>query len=162
GRARVDEALKAVPARTAMTVAQAEQLRQQLIAAIADPSSGDRLVALPNSIFRDDPGMSDQERRAIADRFIDFLKIIKDQQDNKSNVTATNLPPIAAAAISGFQKWATPTPSGAPQFWALLVTRIQTASQTNQALATRVSARMQDFRNLAGLTGTALAAIGEG
>jgi hypothetical protein len=158
GRARVDAALRAVQPHTAVTLVQADQLRQRLIAVVADPLTGDRLVAPAKSIFWNDPSMTQADRDAVARTFIVFLKKIKDQQDNRDNESDSILPSTGAGAITEFQKWTAPV----DRFWEQLVTRVDAAAKTNPALAALVTGHLQDYRDLATLSSTALNAVANG
>src|SRR5262249_41140802 len=108
GAVRVDNTLRNIPPLTAeISIDQAEALRQELIAAIADPTTGDRLGALPGSLFRKQPRMTASERDTVTRKFRDFLADAKQAQDAKFSDIG-NLAPLTSRAIRSLQLWVGP------------------------------------------------------
>jgi hypothetical protein len=156
GTVRVDTFLRTVEPLTEILVDQAEGLRQELIGVIADPATGDRLVALPGSIFRNDSRMTPQERDAVTRKFRGFLAGALQAQDNKFP-QIDNLEQSRANAMSALQRWAGPT-----SFYRQMLDKLEAAAQTDQALEALLAPHRKELHDLALLTGTPLRAAAAG
>jgi len=149
---RINLFLRTIPRERGATINEVQTLRDQLRAIVADPNTGDRLIALPGSIFVDTTGLPADQQTAIYVRFRGFLAGIKTAQDNKYNDIETLQNTQIPRAIASFSLW-----GGGNTFYLQLLDKLDEVAKTNAALNSLLTPHRQVLRDLTTLSGAALA-----